>query len=185
MMKRLSPILVLAMLVVAGCGVPSRYSSRSTPQPFTLATYDEGGKLTGTTEVREGKIEIRAPNRPVLLLPQSNLKPPESLFPTPEVEVTEVTPEESPIPGDANGNGVVGILDLTLVSLHLDQEADQEAWDSRADLTGPCPEEENPPCPDGKVDLLDLTLVLANFDPSQPEPDPISPEGQTAKGSAR
>jgi hypothetical protein len=56
---------------------------------------------------------------------------------------------QTPIPGDANGDGKVDINDLTIVLAHYGQTG--MSW-SQGEFTG-----------DGTVDINDLTIVLANY----------------------
>ncbi|MAE66258.1 MAG: hypothetical protein CMJ18_18460 [Phycisphaeraceae bacterium] len=62
----------------------------------------------------------------------------------------------APMPGDLNGDHVVGADDLALVLSHFGQSV-PIGDRSRGDLTGPDGE------PDGIVGADDLSLVLAHF----------------------
>jgi hypothetical protein len=55
-------------------------------------------------------------------------------------------------PGDLNGDGVVNVDDVTLVTAHYGQTSANPNWDGRADANN-----------DGVVDDADLALVKANF----------------------
>lgn len=55
-------------------------------------------------------------------------------------------------PGDLNGDGVVNVSDLSLVTAHFGQSTSDTAWDARADANG-----------DGVVNVADLTRVTSNF----------------------
>jgi hypothetical protein len=57
---------------------------------------------------------------------------------------------QTPLPGDAIGEGKVDINDLTIVLAHYGQSSGM-SW-STGDFTG-----------DGTVDINDLTIVLANY----------------------
>jgi PKD repeat protein len=54
--------------------------------------------------------------------------------------------------GDLNGDKVVNIDDLTLVTSHFGQTSASPGWDARADANG-----------DGVVNIDDLTEVTSNF----------------------
>jgi hypothetical protein len=60
-------------------------------------------------------------------------------------------------PGDANGDGVVNIDDLVLVTGHYGQSMGDPAWDPLADLNG-----------DAVVSVEDLTEVTSNFGKTYP-----------------
>jgi uncharacterized delta-60 repeat protein len=55
-------------------------------------------------------------------------------------------------PGDLNGDGVVNVSDLSLVTAHFGQSTSDAAWDQRADANG-----------DGVVNVADLTRVTSSF----------------------
>jgi uncharacterized repeat protein (TIGR02543 family) len=55
-------------------------------------------------------------------------------------------------PGDLNGDGVVNIDDLTLVTSHFGQTSADPGWDPLADANG-----------DGLVNIDDLTAVISNY----------------------
>ena len=59
--------------------------------------------------------------------------------------------------GDLNGDGVVNVVDLALVTGHFGQSTESPAWDPRAD-----------PNDDGVVNVLDLAIVIATFGWSAP-----------------
>lgn len=68
------------------------------------------------------------------------------------------------ITGDADGDGVVNVLDAVLVAQHINSRFGSEAYDDRADLNN-----------DDVVDLEDFKIVTENMsNPSYPEP-PIKP----------
>ena len=56
-------------------------------------------------------------------------------------------------PWDVNGDGVVDIVDLTIVALALWSEPGDENWDPRADCAEPY----------GLIDIVDLTLVAIHL----------------------
>ncbi len=55
-------------------------------------------------------------------------------------------------PGDLNGDGVVNVDDVTLVTSHWGMTSDNPNWDPRADANG-----------DGVVNQADLDIVIENF----------------------
>jgi hypothetical protein len=55
-------------------------------------------------------------------------------------------------PGDLNGDGVVNIEDLVLVTGHFGQTSNDPAWDPQANANG-----------DGLVNITDLMIVTTNF----------------------
>ncbi|MCK6488081.1 MAG: InlB B-repeat-containing protein [Planctomycetes bacterium] len=55
-------------------------------------------------------------------------------------------------PGDLNGDKVVNVSDLSLVTAHFGQTSSDANWDARADANG-----------DGVVNVADLTQVTSNF----------------------
>jgi hypothetical protein len=60
-------------------------------------------------------------------------------------------------PGDLNGDHVVSISDLTLVTSHFGQTSSDPSWDPRADANG-----------DGVVNISDITVVTSNFGKTYP-----------------
>ena len=85
-------------------------------------------------DVPTAEVETETPEEPTVL--------PE---PIPDPVPEEVLPE--PVPYDLTGDGVVNVLDLTVVASRFGET------DSDADLTG-----------DGVVDILDLVLIARNLD---------------------
>ncbi|MEQ9454678.1 MAG: hypothetical protein RLN76_08840 [Phycisphaeraceae bacterium] len=77
-----------------------------------------------------------------------------------EIDRVAITPMENIITGDANGNGVVDLVDLSVLAANFDTT--DSAW-SLGDFSG-----------DGFVDLIDLSLLASNFGSNSNVPEPIA-----------
>jgi hypothetical protein len=62
------------------------------------------------------------------------------------------------IPGDVNGDGVLDMKDIAIVSHAYGTSQGHPRWDKRADISGPSG------IPDGTVDLFDIVAVVKHWD---------------------
>ena len=113
----------------------------------TLAASSLAGESNGDGTIATITFEVVAVKTSTVSLSNVLLTDKDGSSTTPQIENAEITEPRTQLPADVNGDGVVNIVDLTLVASN-----NGKTGENVADVNG-----------DGVVNIVDLTLVAAAF----------------------